>query len=404
MELTLPELEQRRARFTAMMHRRFPNWDTAVIIGNVNQYYFTGTIQNGILLIYKDGSCLYGVRRSYERAKAESPLKEIMQIVGYRDIADRVGPADRGGRLGNVYIEGDTLPLAVLERLKKYFEITSVNFLDTIIRTVRSVKSPYELHWLKRSGEQHRILLEERVPALLREGISEAEFMGELLNEMYQLGYQGLARFHQSQVEMSAGQIGFGTNSLYPSSFDGPGGGKGGGPANPLGGDRNRKLKPGDLVFVDIGFGINGYHTDKTRVFMFGAEPPPELAAAHRLCLSILNRAAARLKPGEIPSHIYQDIMAGLSEQERDCFMGVDNKHRVKFLGHGVGLTIDELPVIAKGFDDLLEENMVIALEPKKGVPGIGMAGVEETYIVKAGGGQCISGGGGEIMKIPCHD
>jgi Xaa-Pro aminopeptidase len=125
-----------------------------------------------------------------------------------------------------------------------------------------------------------------------------------------------------------------------------------------------------------------------------------ELAAAHHLCLDILNRAAARLKPGEIPSHIYRDIMAGLSEQELDCFMGIDNKHRVKFLGHGVGLTIDELPVIAKGFDEPLEENMVIALEPKKGVPGIGMAGVEETYIVKAGGGQCITGGGREIISI----
>jgi Xaa-Pro aminopeptidase len=401
MELGLPELEQRRARFTAMMHSRFPHWDTAIIIENANQYYFTGTIQNGILFMYRDGSCLYGVRRSYERAKAESPLKEIMQITGYRDIADRVGPAGKnGGRLGNVYLEGDTMPLAVLERLKKCFTMDSVNFLDSLVRTVRSVKSPYELHWLKRSGEQHRLLLEERVPALLREGMSEAEFMGELLNEMYRLGYQGLARFHQSQVEMTAGQIGFGTNSLYPSSFDGPGGGKGGGPANPLGGDRNRKLKLGDLVFVDIGFGINGYHTDKTQVYMFGTKPPTALAASHRLCLDILHRTAARLKPGAIPSRIYQDIMADLPEAELDCFMGVDNKHRVKFLGHGVGLTIDELPVIAKGFNEPLEENMVIALEPKKGVPGIGMAGVEETYIVSPGGGQCITGGAREIIRI----
>jgi Xaa-Pro aminopeptidase len=384
-----------------MMNARFPNWDTAVIIENVHQYYFTGTIQNGILFIYRDGSCLYGVRRSYERAKMESPLKEIMQIASYRDIADRVSPVEKnGGQLGNVYIEGDTMPLAVLERLKKCFEITSINFLDTIIRTVRSVKSPYEIHWLKQSGEQHRILMEERVPTLLHEGMSEAEFMGALLNEMYKLGYHGLARFHQSQVEMTAGQIGFGTNSLYPSSFDGPGGGKGGGPANPLGGDRSRKLKRGDLVFVDIGFGIKGYHTDKTQVYMFGAEPPEKLLAAHHFCLDILSRAASRLKPGEIPSRIYQDILAGLSEQELDCFMGVNNKHRVKFLGHGVGLTIDELPVIAKGFDEPLEENMVIALEPKKGVPGIGMAGVEATYIVTPGGGQCISGGGREIIRI----
>jgi Xaa-Pro aminopeptidase len=396
MELTVQELEQRRARFTAAMNRRFPGWDTAVILENVNQYYFTGTIQNGILLIYNDGSCLYGVRRSYERAQEESPLGEIIPITGYRDIAEK-----NGGRLGNVYVEGDTLPMAVLERLKKYFEIGTVNFLDTLVRTVRSVKSPYEIHWIKQSGEQHRILLEERVPDLLREGMSEAEFTGELLNQMYHMGYHGLTRLHQSPVELTAGQLGFGTNSLCPSSFDGPGGGKGGGPANPMTGDPHRRLKRGDLVFVDTPFGLRGYHTDKTQVYMFGAAVPEELAGAQRFCREILNRAAARLKPGEIPSRIYQDIVAGLSEKDLDHFMGVDNKHRVKFLGHGVGLNIDELPVIAKGFDEPLEENMVIALEPKKGVRGIGMAGVEETYIVTPNGGQCITGGkGGEIIRV----
>jgi Xaa-Pro aminopeptidase len=395
MEPTLQELEQRRAKFTAAMTARFPDWDTAVILENVNQYYFTGTIQNGILLIYRDGSCLYGVRRSYERAKEESPLGDIIPITGYRDMAGK-----NGGRLGNVYVEGDTLPLAVLERLKKYFDMERVNFLDTLVRTVRSVKSPYEIQRIKQSGEQHRILLEERVPALLREGISEAEFTGELLNHLYQLGYQGLTRLHQSPVELTAGQLAFGTNSLYPSSFDGPGGGKGGGPANPTTGDPRKKLKPGDLVFVDTPFGLGGYHTDKTQVYMFGAAPSEELAEAHRFCREIQNRVAARLKPGEIPSHIYQDIAAGLSEKELDHFMGVDNQHRVKFLGHGVGLNIDELPVIAKGFDEPLEENMVIALEPKKGVPGVGMAGVEETYIVTPTGGQCVTGGSRDIIRL----
>ncbi|MFP3042128.1 Xaa-Pro peptidase family protein [Treponema primitia] len=395
MELTLQELEQRRAKFTAMMHKRCPGWDTAVIFENANQYYFTGTIQNGILLIYKDGSYLYGVRRSYRGAKAESPLSDIMQINSYRDMAEK-----NGGDLGVLYVEGDTLPMAVLERLKKCFKISSINFLDTLIRTVRGVKSPYEIHWLKQSAEQHRLFLEERVPTLLREGISEADFMGEIIRQLYTMGYHGIPRFHQNQVELTAGQIGFGTNSLLPSGFDGPGGGKGSSPGNPLTGSGGRKLKQGDPVFVDVAFGMNGYYTDKTQVYMFGAEPPAEFVSAHSLCLDILRRTAERLRPGEIPSQIYQDITAGLSEKDRDCFMGVDNQHRVKFLGHGVGINVDEFPVIAKGFDEPLEENMVIALEPKKGVPGIGMAGVEETFIVTPQGGQCITGGGREIIRI----
>jgi Xaa-Pro aminopeptidase len=392
MELTLQELEQRRARFIGLMNRRFPDWDTALILGNANQYYFTGTMQNGVLLIHRDGEYLYGVRRSYERAREESPLAEIMPISSYRDIAEKTG-----GKLGNTYLEGDTTTLAVLERLQKNFSTASIHFLDPVIRQVRSVKSPYELYWLKQSGEQHRIFLEERVPALFREGMTEADLMGEIIRRLYDMGYHGIMRFNQSQVELTAGQIGFGTNSLIPSSFDGPGGGLGSSPANLLTKRGGRKLKKGDLVFVDVAFGLGGYFTDKTRVYLFGGAVPQELAEAQQFCLDILSKTVERLKPGEIPSLIYGDITGGLSEKEQNCFMGVDNRHRVKFLGHGVGLAIDEFPVIARGFDEPLEENMVIALEPKKGVPGVGMAGVEETFIVTPEGGRCITGGGAPL-------
>lgn len=71
--------------------------------------------------------------------------------------------------------------------------------------------------------------------------------------------------------------------------------------------------------------------------------------------------------------------------------MGFGNRH-VKFLGHGIGLNIDEYPVLAKGFKEPLKENMVIALEPKKGIEGVGMVGIENTFIVTPEGGRCISG------------
>jgi Xaa-Pro aminopeptidase len=395
MELTLQELEQRRSRFIALMNQSFPGWDTAVILENVNQYYFTGTIQNGMLLIHKDGSYLYGVRRSYERARAESPLTEIMPMTSYRDMAGKTG-----GNLGNTCLEGDTASLAVLERLTKNFKTASIHFLDPVIRRARSVKSPYEIYWLKRSGEQHRALLEERVPALLREGMTEADLMGEIFRQLYGMGYSGIPRFHQSQVELTAGQIGFGTNSLIPSSFDGPGGGLGSSPSSLLAEGGGRKLKPGDLVFADVAFGLKGYFTDKTQVCLFGASLPEEIAEAQQFCLDLLNKAATRLKPGEIPSQIYSDITDSLSEKEQNCFMGVDNRHRVKFLGHGTGLNIDEFPVIARGFDEPLEENMVVALEPKKGIPGAGMVGVEETFIVTPQGGQCVTGGGRGVIRV----
>jgi Xaa-Pro aminopeptidase len=418
MNFTVEEYRERRRRFALAMDSRCPRWETAVFIDNVNQFYFTGTMQDGLLFILRDaaspgGSRLfYGVRRSFARAKMESPLftdspespvglpEEILPISSYRDIAGKfTGAFQLSAEPGSVYIEGDAMPLVVLERLRKYFPVQSPAFLDAVIRTVRSVKSEAELDLIRLSGERHRILLEERVPALLREGISEAEFMGELSAEMYRLGHQGLVRFHQLQTEMPIGQIGFGINSLYPSRFDGPGGMRGGGAAAPLGAGET-KLKKGDAVFVDIGFGIKGYHTDKTQVYFFGGEPPDQFKKAHQFCVEIQKRVAERLVPGEIPSKIYQDIVASLDKSELDCFMGVDNDHRVKFLGHGTGLNVDDFPVIAAGFDEALEENMVIALEPKKGVKQIGLSGVEDTYIVKEGGALCVTGGGRGIIRV----
>jgi Xaa-Pro aminopeptidase len=93
--------------------------------------------------------------------------------------------------------------------------------------------------------------------------------------------------------------------------------------------------------------------------------------------------------------------MASIPADDSEHFMGVSPGNRVKFLGHGVGLNIDDFPVIAKGFDEPLEENMVLALEPKYALWGLGMAGVEDTYRVTARGGECLTGGGRDIILVP---
>jgi Xaa-Pro dipeptidase len=91
------------------------------------------------------------------------------------------------------------------------------------------------------------------------------------------------------------------------------------------------------------------------------------------------------------PEEIYETIIGGLEPAFLENFMGFGER-RVQFLGHGVGLTVDEVPVIARGFDEPLEEGMVIALEPKKGVRGVGMVGIENTFVVTRGGGRSITG------------
>jgi len=57
-----------------------------------------------------------------------------------------------------------------------------------------------------------------------------------------------------------------------------------------------------------------------------------------------------------------------------------------------LGLQVDEMPVIAEGFNEPLKEGMVLALEPKKGIENVGMVGIENTFIVTGQGGKCITG------------
>jgi len=388
------EVEGRIKKLFETVNAQNSDWDAVFLVDKINQYYLTGTMQDGLFVLKKDGSYAYFARRSFERAKEEAIIDNIYPMGSYRDVLSVVG-----GDIHNILIETEIVTHGMLARLKKHFDIHNIGSVDRMIAKVRSVKSEFELLTMEESGRQHKYLFESIIPHLLKEGMNEAELSGLIYAEMVKLGYHGVSRFAMFQTEMILGQMGFGTNSLCASNFDGPGGMKGMHPAVPIIGDRNRTLKKGDLVFIDIGYGVNGYHTDRTQIYMFGANPADELVHIHKQCMDIQKKTAALLKPGNIPSEIYNEVMGELSPEFLQNFMGFGDR-KVKFLGHGVGLQIDESPVIANGFNEPLVENIAIAIEPKKGVPNYGIVGVEDTYIVTKDGGKCITGGEKEIMVV----
>ena len=380
------ELRDRMERFRLRMDTENPSWEFAAIFGRANQFYLTGTMQDGVLLIPRDDEAVLWVRRSLERALDESLFPDIRPMKSFRDAA-----AGMGACPGTVHVDAETVPLALLERFRKYFPFRETAALDTQAAKVRSKKSAYELAIMEQAGRIHRHVLEDCVPGMLREGMSEAGLGGEVFSLMVREGHHGIARFGMFGTEMVLGQIGFGESSLYPTNFDGPGGCLGVAPGAPVLGSSDRTLKAGDLVFLDCACGVQGYHTDKTMTYIFRRSLPEEAIDAHRLCVEIQDEAAALLRAGTRPSEVYETVIGGLEPAFLKNFMGFGDR-RVPFLGHGVGLTVDEVPVIARGFDEPLEEGMVIALEPKVGVRGVGMVGIENTFVVTRGGGRSITG------------
>lgn len=368
------ELKNRLKGFRNQMNQSHPEWEIAVVFSKINQYYFTGTMQDGMLIIPRDEEATFWVRRSYERALDESLFENIQPMGSYRDAAPEKIP-------DTVYLETEVVPLAMYQRFQKHFPFKDIKSIDRDLLTLRSIKSEYELSLMRKSGKIHENVLENIVPDILQEGMSEADLATKLYSIMIKEGHHGVARFGMFETEMVLGHVCFGESSIYPSYFDGASGNYGLGPAVPLIGSRQRKLKKGDLVYIDIGSGVDGYHTDKTTTYLFGQKTEDYIQEAQKKCVEVQNDIARMLIPGAIPSEIYQTIMGNLDKDFLENFMGFGSR-TVRFLGHGIGLQIDEFPVIAEGFNEPLQKGMVFALEPKKGIESVGMVGIENTFIV----------------------
>lgn len=388
------ELEGRLDRFRYKMGQTNPDWEIAVLFSKINQYYFTGTIQDGMLMILRDGGAVYWVRRSYDRAMDESLFPNIKPMRSFRDASSFMKKIP-----STVYMEKEVVPLALYERFQKHFPFVNVRSLDRQVMATRSIKSEYEISIMEKAGEIHRRILEDMVPDMLQEGMSEIQIASNLFSLMIEEGHHGGARFGMFDTDIGLGHVAIGESSIYPTYFDGPGGNYGMGAFAPFWGSRDKILKNGELVYIDVAFGMEGYHTDKTMTYMFGGQISDEAIREHNKCVEIQKDIALMLKPGAIPLDIYRTIMDNLSPEFQENFMGYGDR-KVKFFGHGIGLQVDEFPVIAEGFSQPLEEGMVIALEPKKGIKSVGMVGIENTFMVTPKGGRSITGNSKGLIPV----
>lgn len=143
-------------------------------------------------------------------------------------------------------------------------------------------------------------------------------------------------------------------------------------------------LQPGQSLMVDMGGNFNGYMGDMSRVFSIG-KLPERAYAAHQTCLEIQEAVTEKAKPGAVCEDLYNTAIDMVTKAGfADYFMGAGQK--AKFIGHGIGLEINEAPVLAPRMKQELEPGMVFALEPKIVLPGIGPLGIENSWAVTVDG------------------
>ncbi len=368
--------------------------DAVFVLQNADVFYFSGTVQSGLLCLPAQGEPVFLVVKSLTRARLESPLQKLVALPGMRK-APGLLAGEGVGKLRRVGLELDVLPVSHFQRLTHVFGDVEFTDASDAIRRIRMIKSAYEAGQVRRAAGQLNAAFPE-IPGWLKAGTSELELATRLEARLRELGHQGLTRMRGFNNEMGYGTVSIGPSASYPSCFPGPVGFEGLYPGMPNGAGE-RRLERGDTVMVDIVGGYGGYVADKTRTFAFGAIDP-DMTAAHSLLLELMAEIEPLLKPGTPCDLLYRHALERVKDSPyEENFMGI-GEERVRFLGHGVGLELDDLPVLTSGIETPLQPGMTIAVEPKIFFPGRGGVGIEDTYLITETGFEKLTLSPAEIV------
>lgn len=374
------EIDQRLDKLKLQLEKN--NIGAALMIQRADLFYFSGTVQQAHLFVPAEGEPILMVLKSLERARAESPLRRIVPLDSPKvapDILTKSG-YDLPQTIG---MELDVLPANSYFYYQRLFEGKNIVDISHLIRRTRAIKSTYEIDIMRRAA----ILSDRvaaRVPELLREGITELELAGLVEAEARKRGHQGIVRMRLWGSEIFYGHLMAGPSGAVPSFLASPTGGTGASPAVAQG-PSFRPIQRHEPVLVDYVFGLNGYYSDHTRIFSIG-ELPDDLMAAHTAMLDVQALIQKAAKPGVKSGDLFDLAL----ERTRELgygqhFMGV-GKERIRFIGHGIGVELDDYPFLAAGQKLELQKNMTLALEPKLIFPEKGVVGIENTHRVTENG------------------
>jgi Xaa-Pro dipeptidase len=369
------ELEYRCRKLQQYMNAT--GLDAVIIVQNADLFYFTGTIQSGNLYVPAEGEALYMVRKDFLRARMESGLKEVVPFTSLKDISTIL--ANYGypqpQRIG---LELDVLPVNFFERYRNLFPQGEFADASPLIRKVRMIKSHYEIHILKDAADQLDKVY-RRAREVIREGMSDLELAAELEFTARKEGHQGLMRMRAFNAELFYGHIYSGADSAVPAYSDSPLGGVGLTPAFGQGASY-KKVGRNEPIIFDIVACFDGYMVDQTRLFAIGGLSA-RLTKGYEDMLRVQERMIELAESRASWGVIYDECLAlAVALGYADSFMGSKGA-QVSFIGHGIGIEVDEYPFLARGFKDMtLEPGMVFAFEPKLVFPGEGAVGIENTF------------------------
>lgn len=346
--------------------------EACILTTLANVFYVTGGVYNGYFYLPSEGKPLHFLKRL-----SEVKLDDAIYIRKPEQIAEEL--EKYGYRIPEkILLEVDAVSYSECKRLISSLQNPEIVNGSVMMRKLRSVKSEFELSQIRLCARKHEAVYKE-IPDIYRSGMTDLDLQFEIEYLMRKHGSLGLFRSYGANMDIYMGSLLVGENAESPSPFDFALGGKGESPVLPLGAS-GEKIKQGNTIMVDMAGNYTPWMTDMTRVFSAGKTL--DIAyRAHQVSIDINNYMMDIAKPGVECAELYEIAMKLVVKNNLEAyFMGT--KQQAKFVGHGVGLEINEPPVLTPRSKEILEPNVVFAYEPKFVIPEVGAVGIENTYLV----------------------
>lgn len=388
------EIKNRLARIRTRMENQ--KVEALLVVQKMNVYYSSGTTQDGFIFIPLEGQPLLMIKRELERAKVESPIKEIVGLKSSREIPLLIQAHCRKLPV-NLGLELDRLPVKGYFKFQELFPSAKLTDASSILREARKIKSSFEIDLMKRAGEIGKKVYHEG-QKVLKEGMTEIEFGGLLEAAAKKYGHEGLLRVNSLNYEAYTWHVLSGLTGGIVSQSDSPMGGLGLSPAFPVGASL-KVMRAHEPILVDFGTCYHGYQADETRMFSVG-RMKQKFIDAYKACKEIHDTVLGEARPGADCEAIFMKTLklAGRLGY-KGSYLGPPGL-QTHFIGHGIGLELNELPFIAQGQSYPLEEGMTFAVEPKIVFSGEGSVGIENTVAITEKGYEILTPVSQEIFQV----
>ena len=351
--------------------------------------YYGGTTQPSILIITPDRYHLMVVKgMEFVREETWLDPRKVSHARGYEEVKAILN--DWGLDRRCLGMELDILPAAQYLRISKLFTGFNIVDISPLLLEQRRIKDSGEIAYTREAccivHQSHKRILE-----VLREGMTELELSSEVEDAQRKAGHEGLYFMRQFDFFMGRGPMASGENLSKIAGRVQSISGVGISPSIPLGASL-KKIKKGEMIVVDIPSHYHGYHCDQSRTYVLG-EPPVGCENLYRGLKEISDRIIGIMKPGVSCDYLYDKAMKFADEIGLEpYFMKLGNDtQKLSFIGHGVGLELNEPPMVGKKSKDVIEEGMIIALELEMCRSRGEVVKLEDTLLVSSDGAEILT-------------